>query len=138
MQSIGLNASLAQLVEHALRKRMVVGSIPTGGFSDDFRFKNGTKRQLRRIMRICFITLPVNDVSHCSVPQLGQTFIKQLSCHDSNSSAASASSLFDCVLTRPLFIGYHCSSDPVQVQSLSAFWLSKTILTTVYCIVCKI
>ena len=26
-----LNASLAQLVEHALRKRMVVGSIPTGG-----------------------------------------------------------------------------------------------------------
>ena len=26
------NASLAQLVEHALRKRMVVGSIPTGGF----------------------------------------------------------------------------------------------------------
>ena len=27
-----LNASLAQLVEHALRKRMVVGSIPTGGF----------------------------------------------------------------------------------------------------------
>ena len=27
-----INASLAQLVEHALRKRMVVGSIPTGGF----------------------------------------------------------------------------------------------------------
>ena len=26
-----LKASLAQLVEHALRKRMVVGSIPTGG-----------------------------------------------------------------------------------------------------------
>ena len=26
-------ASLAQLVEHALRKRMVVGSIPTGGFA---------------------------------------------------------------------------------------------------------
>ena len=26
------HASLAQLVEHALRKRMVVGSIPTGGF----------------------------------------------------------------------------------------------------------
>ena len=26
------SASLAQLVEHALRKRMVVGSIPTGGF----------------------------------------------------------------------------------------------------------
>ena len=26
-----LQASLAQLVEHALRKRMVVGSIPTGG-----------------------------------------------------------------------------------------------------------
>jgi len=26
------NASLAQLVGHALRKRMVVGSIPTGGF----------------------------------------------------------------------------------------------------------
>ena len=26
------NASLAQLAEHALRKRMVVGSIPTGGF----------------------------------------------------------------------------------------------------------
>ena len=26
-------ASLAQLVEHALRKRMVVGSIPTGGFT---------------------------------------------------------------------------------------------------------
>ena len=25
------NASLAQLVEHVLRKRMVVGSIPTGG-----------------------------------------------------------------------------------------------------------
>ena len=25
-------ASIAQLVEHALRKRMVVGSIPTGGF----------------------------------------------------------------------------------------------------------
>ena len=25
-------ASLAQLAEHALRKRMVVGSIPTGGF----------------------------------------------------------------------------------------------------------
>ena len=25
------SASLAQLVEHALRKRMVVGSIPTGG-----------------------------------------------------------------------------------------------------------
>ena len=28
-----LVASLAQLAEHALRKRMVVGSIPTGGFS---------------------------------------------------------------------------------------------------------
>ena len=27
-------ASLAQLVEHALRKRMVVGSIPTGGLFD--------------------------------------------------------------------------------------------------------
>ena len=26
------HASLAQLAEHALRKRMVVGSIPTGGF----------------------------------------------------------------------------------------------------------
>ena len=26
-------ASLAQLAEHALRKRMVVGSIPTGGFN---------------------------------------------------------------------------------------------------------
>ena len=26
-------ASLAQLAEHALRKRMVVGSIPTGGFA---------------------------------------------------------------------------------------------------------
>ena len=26
-----LDASLAQLAEHALRKRMVVGSIPTGG-----------------------------------------------------------------------------------------------------------
>ena len=25
------NASIAQLAEHALRKRMVVGSIPTGG-----------------------------------------------------------------------------------------------------------
>ena len=29
---INSRASLAQLVEHALRKRMVVGSIPTGGF----------------------------------------------------------------------------------------------------------
>jgi hypothetical protein len=28
---IACNASLAQLAEHALRKRMVVGSIPTGG-----------------------------------------------------------------------------------------------------------
>ena len=28
-----LNASVAQLAEHALRKRMVVGSIPTGGFA---------------------------------------------------------------------------------------------------------
>ena len=28
----GPHASLAQLVEHALRKRMVVGSIPTGGY----------------------------------------------------------------------------------------------------------
>ena len=28
---LGNSASLAQLVEHALRKRMVVGSIPTGG-----------------------------------------------------------------------------------------------------------
>ena len=28
---LSLKASLAQLVEHALRKRMVVGSIPTGG-----------------------------------------------------------------------------------------------------------
>ena len=27
------HASLAQLVEHALRKRTVVGSIPTGGFA---------------------------------------------------------------------------------------------------------
>ena len=27
----GLHSSIAQLVEHALRKRMVVGSIPTGG-----------------------------------------------------------------------------------------------------------
>ena len=27
-------ASIAQLVEHALRKRTVVGSIPTGGFFD--------------------------------------------------------------------------------------------------------
>ena len=29
-------ASIAQLVEHALRKRTVVGSIPTGGFSLQF------------------------------------------------------------------------------------------------------
>ena len=29
-----VSASLAQLAEHALRKRMVVGSIPTGGFSE--------------------------------------------------------------------------------------------------------
>ena len=29
---LSLEASLAQLAEHALRKRMVVGSIPTGGF----------------------------------------------------------------------------------------------------------
>ena len=27
------DASLAQLAEHALRKRMVAGSIPAGGFS---------------------------------------------------------------------------------------------------------
>ena len=27
-------ASIAQLAEHALRKRTVVGSIPTGGFLD--------------------------------------------------------------------------------------------------------
>ena len=33
MQHVRLIASLAQLVEHALRKRMVVGSIPTGGFA---------------------------------------------------------------------------------------------------------
>ncbi len=26
------SASIAQLAEHALRKRMVVGSIPTGGY----------------------------------------------------------------------------------------------------------
>ena len=32
LRRTGLSASLAQLVEHALRKRMVVGSIPTGGF----------------------------------------------------------------------------------------------------------
>ena len=34
---IGVNvfiASLAQLVEHALRKRMVAGSIPAGGFCE--------------------------------------------------------------------------------------------------------
>ena len=30
---LGLEASLAQLAEHALRKRMVVGSIPTGGLA---------------------------------------------------------------------------------------------------------
>ena len=29
---LNLEASLAQLAEHALRKRMVVGLIPTGGF----------------------------------------------------------------------------------------------------------
>ena len=29
-------ASIGQLVEHALRKRMVVGSIPTGGFGEAF------------------------------------------------------------------------------------------------------
>ena len=29
---LSADASLAQLAEHALRKRMVVGSIPTGGF----------------------------------------------------------------------------------------------------------
>ena len=32
-QCIFAMASIAQLVEHALRKRTVVGSIPTGGFS---------------------------------------------------------------------------------------------------------
>ena len=32
-------ASLAQLAEHALRKRTVVGSIPTGGFSQRFANK---------------------------------------------------------------------------------------------------
>ena len=31
---LGLEASLAQLAEHALRKRMVVGSIPTGGLAN--------------------------------------------------------------------------------------------------------
>jgi hypothetical protein len=31
MSSKCARASLAQLAEHALRKRMVVGSIPTGG-----------------------------------------------------------------------------------------------------------
>ena len=31
-EHVQADASLAQLVEHALRKRMVVGSIPTGGF----------------------------------------------------------------------------------------------------------
>ena len=36
------NASLAQLVEHALRKRMVVGSIPTGGC-----FELGSLHQVR-------------------------------------------------------------------------------------------
>ena len=30
--ALGAHASLAQLAEHALRKRTVVGSIPTGGF----------------------------------------------------------------------------------------------------------
>ena len=29
-----LSASVAQLAEHALRKRMVVGSIPTGGYTE--------------------------------------------------------------------------------------------------------
>ena len=32
-----LNASLAQLAEHALRKRMVAGSIPAGGFFQEER-----------------------------------------------------------------------------------------------------
>ena len=31
-------ASIAQLVEHALRKRTVVGSIPTGGFISSSNF----------------------------------------------------------------------------------------------------
>ena len=31
---LSLEASLAQLAEHALRKRVVVGSIPTGGFAN--------------------------------------------------------------------------------------------------------
>ena len=39
-------ASLAQLVEHALRKRMVVGSIPTGGLlaltERDAKMRQGT------------------------------------------------------------------------------------------------
>jgi hypothetical protein len=39
-------ASIAQLAEHALRKRTVVGSIPTGGFLA----MPGTDRTLRRLI----------------------------------------------------------------------------------------
>ena len=36
MMSATSPASIAQLAEHALRKRTVVGSIPTGGFHSGF------------------------------------------------------------------------------------------------------
>ena len=48
-----LVASLAQLAEHALRKRMVVGSIPTGGYV----FNSAQRMRRAGPRRICI---------HCS------------------------------------------------------------------------
>ena len=42
------SASLAQLVEHALRKRKVAGSIPAGGFSSK-NSATGTRTRVARV-----------------------------------------------------------------------------------------
>ena len=52
-----MTASLAQLVEHALRKRMVVGSIPTGGFLANKRNKNAEARDQTGDLQIFGLTL---------------------------------------------------------------------------------
>ena len=67
------SASLAQLAEHALRKRMVTGSIPVGGFSaigaDALHVKwPGSEESSSADCRSVIVIDPRHIISNCGAP----------------------------------------------------------------------
>ena len=63
------HASLAQLAEHALRKRTVVGSIPTGGFQENALPAFANFQATHSLTRVTTKQDTCGDACHLHLPE---------------------------------------------------------------------